>query len=364
VLAAACRGRLRIAREIALGTESLVEALTREIRPAGGGIPITLTSEKARELLWRVGVPTREATVVESSGLTGDALLPVMQPVLQRWVVELRQSLRFGLEEAERAGATLHGLGAGSGVPRLTKVIADQMGLALAGVTGAAGTNDSKAGAISSFLECPPGVGMLPRTLRTERAVRRLRRGLLLGAGAAVALIATDAVMTRMELTRRTADLAQAQTKLEASKSATALRDQVVAAQGGLVAARQRMAVRLGSLPAWDAAMAMLSKQTPPTIKLSEVHLGFDSGHPYVRLAGRTVLGSQGDSNALLKSFMDTLAGVPIVHACRLGATQRSDTDAGPIQTFEMTLTLVEMPAGSFSQGVSVAGAATKENTP
>jgi Tfp pilus assembly protein PilN len=355
ILAVAGNGRLRFARQIALGSESLVEALTREIRPAGGE-PVTLTVAQAREALAASGIVTREQPFMESPALSGDAVLPLLQPVLQRWVVEIRQSLRFGLQEQERTGAHLHALGAGASVPRLFRVIADQLSLPFKddapGMSGA--------GVIDAWIGAAPRLSLVPTRVTAQRAGRRLRRAMLIGAASAAAAVGIDAALTRIDLSHRADELRQTKARLATAAGASTLRDRAIAEQTALTLAKQRAAARTGEAPPWDVVLAVLSKQTPPTMKLTDVQLSFDKGQPTVRVIGRAPLGDRADSKGVLKGYMDALSSVPLVKGCKLGATQR---DEG-FQTFEMTLTLVSMPSPAPGRPAAFSNAAPREETP
>jgi len=354
ILAVSGKGRLRFARQIGLGSESLVEALTREVRPAGGE-PVTLTVAQAREALAASGIVTREQPFLASPALSGDAVLPLLQPVLQRWVVEIRQSLRFGLQEQERTGAHLHALGAGAAIPRLFRVIADQLALPLEEGPGMAG-----GGVIDAWMGAAPRLALVPRRITAQRSGRRLRRAMLIGAASAAAAVGIDAMLTRIDLAHRADELKQTKARLATAASASTLRDQALAELAAVTLAKKRAAAKTGEAPPWDAVMAVLSKETPSTMKLTDVQLSFDKGQPSVRIIGRAPLGDRADSKGVLKSYMDALSAVPLIKGCKLGATQR---DEG-FQTFEMTLTLHGVPAAPPTTPPTFTSATPREETP
>ena len=67
----------------------------------------------------------------------------------------------------------------------------------------------------------------------------------------------------------------------------------------------------------------------------------------------------------LPNTMVCTLTAVPIVKACKLGATQRGEGMGGVVQHFEMTLILVDLPA-SDPNFASIFGSAAddKEGAP
>src|SRR5262249_38213525 len=104
VLAAMMNGRLCFVRTLGLGVDALVDALTRPIRvrqgPEGFRPRVTLERGAARDLLLAMGVPGPDVVVDPQRGIDGSAVLPLLQPVVQRICIEVKQSLRFGMEEA------------------------------------------------------------------------------------------------------------------------------------------------------------------------------------------------------------------------------------------------------------------------
>jgi Tfp pilus assembly protein PilN len=346
VVAGAAAGRLRFIRQIAIGSESLVDTLAREIRPSKpGAAPFTLSREEARVLVERTGIPAREQVLDAARGLEGDVVLPLIQPVIQRCLVEIKQSLRFGLDEAQRTAATLYGIGPAAATPRLLALIGEQCGLQVpvAANPSPAGGPSAEGGAIRAFVTTgAAGISLLPRALAQQTNVKALQRCLWTGIAVAGLLVAGDAFLARQDLSSQRAANASLQKRLDEAATAVDIRSRLFAVQSGLAAARQRMNARMGAEADWDAVLAVLATTTPRHIRLSEVEMKLDSGRPTMRIAGATPL--NGGQDAALKSYLDALAAVPIFRSCRLGATQRADSIAGPMQSFEMSLTLVDLP--------------------
>lgn len=88
----------------------------------------------------------------------------------------------------------------------------------------------------------------------------------------------------------------------------------------------------------------MLAQCTPPTVKITESQMSFERGKPTCRITGQTPLPAGNDTNFAVRAYLDALTGVPLVKSTRLGATQRGDSESGPILSFEITITLVDLP--------------------
>lgn len=365
-LAAAIDGRLKFVRRLGAGTEMLVEALAKEVRTTNSE-PIILDRTQAAQSLFLNGIPVRGNVFDQARSIHADSVLPLIQPVLQRCTVEIKQSLRFGLEEKDRADAALVGLGAGASIGRLLKVIAEQCGLSCDQGEVPAGEPPSSTagGAIRTWVNGRTlSLGFVPGFLGAEQTVKRVRRGMLIGFGVAAAFVGYSAVTVRMDMTEQRKGVDAARANLAAAQPLTEVQTRMMAAQLGVTNAKQRIASRLATATAWDGAMFALSQCTPSTVKISECVMLFDHGKPVCRITGQMPMPAAGDANAVLRSFLDALNGVPLVKSTRLGTTQRIDTDRGPIQSFEMNITLHELPAVSAEPPAKLANAPELGDTP
>src|SRR5690606_4609621 len=112
------------------------------------------------------------------------------------------------------------------------------------------------------------------------------------------------------------------------------------------------------------ALLAMLAHRTPSAVRLAEIELAYEGGRPVCRLRGRAQMEGGEDPSRTVKSYLDTLAAVPIVSACRLGATQRAEMNGTIVQSFDMTLSLVGMPGGDVAWPAPRFTAAPEEEAP
>ena len=55
---------------------------------------------------------------------------------------------------------------------------------------------------------------------------------------------------------------------------------------------------------------------------------------------------------------------MPIVRTCRLGTTQRTESSTGPVQAFEMTLSLIEIPGDNLAGGRMMTLVPTSQEAP
>ncbi len=110
MLAVGRPGRLAFVRSIGVGTESFADALVRPLRArAAETAPVSLDRESVRSVLRQVGIPSPDALIPGHPELTGASLLPVLHPVIQRLALEIKQSVRFGVEDADTGTRVLAG---------------------------------------------------------------------------------------------------------------------------------------------------------------------------------------------------------------------------------------------------------------
>ncbi len=380
VLAAGSGGTLRFIRVLRLGTETLLDALQRPLRrplssatQPDGGEPITLDRAKARELLARTGVP-EATTPIADLGLTGAAILPIVQPVLQRFGVELKQSLRFGLAEDERAAATLILHGPGSLVPRLGEVLASQCGIPCAAANGTMSAEllgePGKAHAVAWRALERLQINLLPERMQTTQAFSRMRKAVWAGGAAALALLGSQAFLAQRELGAIRVESAGVAAQLDAKSGAAATADAALKA----VEARQTLDARIHSIMGatvdWSSLLALLAEATPDAISLTSVQGTGPSGAlPTLIVSGHIhstpgVSAAERDAAAVLRQFADRLAAAPIVTQAKLGATQRTRVRNVDVQRFDMTITLVPVPAGMPFPTQTTAATSTNTEVP
>lgn len=382
VLAAGVPGRLLFVRTIAAGTESLAEALTRPLRPREHDAqPISLTHEAARAVLLSVGVPAPEAAVPGHPALAGSSLLPHIQPVLQRLSIEIKQSLRFGVPEADRASVKVSAMGPGAAVPGILDAICRLCGFThdseFIDPQSEPDAIDSATGGLIAAMERSPRLtlALLPSEVRKTAGLQRLRKALLTGIGAAALFIGYEAFDSRAQLAAEEAQLRTLNSAAESRHAATQLRERAFASRQALSGVEGRMRKALGESPDYAAMLSILSEHTPQGVRLTALDMqreatksGADTSRVSVR--GYVRLGETPDPAGAIKRFVDQLAGYPIVESVRLGATTRAQVRGHESQVFDLSLTLVTLPplqllpSTTLSAQTAPAGAVTSAQQP
>ncbi len=360
-LAAAANGRLLFVRTISAGTEALVDALRRPLKVNDPSAPpISLDHVAARELLLAVGVPASDASIPGHPRLSGSALLPHLQPTLQRLSIEIKQSIRFGVSEMQRGDVRLEFIGPGGAVPNLAQTIARQTAVAqpeAVTVDAHADAADSSVGGLIAAFASDDrlGISLLPEQRRRIRSLTRVRKAMLIGAAAAAAFVTFEAVDAQLRLRQKRAALAAEVAKAQQQAPLLAQREQAAQANLALTGIEHRVRSALEKTVDWGVVLAALSRSTPPDIRLNALDMQTSETDSFVSVRGHVRFERSGDPPALIREYVNTLQQLPIVQNATLGATNRAAIGGHDAQVFELKLSLVRLPPRYLLPPISTA---------
>lgn len=378
-------GCLLFSRRIGLGVELLASTLTRPLAVDNEGDDATsmltgegpahaaLDHETARSIILSFGIPEREAVLHKASRLKGAHVIPVIQPLLQRFLLELRQSLRFGVGEELRRGLSITCMGPGSAVPNLARLVGDELGATITTTLQPAGEHDEaacairdKPGAIGSEMSDATQDRALLDELNVQPAerakvqhVNHLKRWLISGAAAALLVVAFDAIRIGVNVSS-----AQRHAAALASRSASddALRmtqNRLEAAISAMRLVEQAIDYEVGRTVDTHAVMHELAALTPDSIRFTSINFSAQS-QPSRSRSGEAVAGTDGlqmtgrltgfarrstTQNTNLRSFIDQLRDSALFDAVVLGDVHAGVMDGAEGERFETTLVCVSMPA-------------------
>lgn len=349
-IAAATNGRLLFVRTISTGTEMLVDALQRPLRARDLDQPPTaLGQADARALLLKVGIPAPDAEIPGQPLLVGSALLPHLQPLVQRLSVEIKQSLRFGVGDAQRSAVQLSFMGPGSVVPNLPQTIARLAGfpdLADPAANSHHDADDSSTGGLIAALARQPAlsISLLPSDRRHVKTLRRVRKAILIGSAFAAAFVAYEAVDAHARLSQLKAQLAADSARIQADAPKLAEREQAAQASIALSAVEQRVRSAMASSSDWSPALSALSFATPETIRINTLAMQSNSDSSSISVRGHVRLHPSVSPTSLIREYVTTLQQLPIVQSVTLGATSRASIGGHDAQAFELSIALVPLP--------------------
>lgn len=351
IIVAKNRGRMLFVRMLDLGAAPLAQAFERAAANAGR----PMHADAAMALLMTVGVPARGTLVDPATGLKAESVLPLMQSILQRFIVETKQSLRFGLPEGDLARATVHLAGPGAEVPGLGAMFAGELDWAVSRAEGHAAGPSSSGGipdpagelahAITAFHR---SMALLPPSEARRREETALRRAVWTGALAAFAVVGGLWYQARARLAETESRTAMLESRVAAVRSQRELRELAAATSAELVSATGAVIQAMPARPHWKATLANLTQIVGPDIELAEV-----AGSPAKDGTSSSILTLRGTSwpaedarsaEDVLAGLIDRLSKSPLVESARMVST-RSEFAAGQeVKQFTIAVTLRTLP--------------------
>lgn len=351
-------GRLSLVRRLDIGVESLISALCATSLTQGTACK--LSRDEARKLINTIGIPEPKADVDAARGLKGFHLLPLLQPILQKCIVELKQSIRFGLEEQERSSAKLSIVGPGAAVARLGQVLSEQTEVELDPL---AGLDDEQSDLNVALRGLPAGFSLISLEAAHDAGFRTIRRAMWGGGIAAViaaAALGGHAVMEASRAGERLGQMRSELSQLEALKMERESGDAEIATIERVLTAGDEV---LGEAPRYSDFLRELTIITPENVRLTDISYTRSAGvertgvaaSNRVELRGYAASGVDGASPDL-SAYIQALSGSPLVASVALGTTERSFMDERPSLRFSLTLVLVDTIANPARQASAAVG--------
>jgi Tfp pilus assembly PilM family ATPase/Tfp pilus assembly protein PilN len=343
-------GRVRFKRSIGLGVETVVQSLARPIRVPDEEA-VQLDQETARLVLHEHGIPETDEVVVARARLTRQHIMPQIQPVLQRYVVELRQSLRFGLPEDDRKAIEITVTGPGGTIPGLIELMGWELQLKFAVDPRYAVYNYREpAGPGSELRDAAEDTRLLsylslqPQATAQVRQMTRLRKWLWCGAAATMGLIATDALRLQMRLGMVRDQAETLQRTVSELNALGQTKTKVEKAMVAMHAVEKLLVEEIGARADMRAVLQELARLTPASVRLNTVRLSIENRVTVAKLYGRALQHANGAGKTAVEPFIDALRGSPLFRIPTLRNVERVAFPEGPGERFEASFELILAP--------------------
>lgn len=347
-------GSLRLLRPVDVDLAVLVEALTRPIsRHDDQGGSVSLTHAEARTMLFEVGVPERDTVIDRERGLKGMDILPLLSPVLQRCVVQVRQTLRFGLDEDARAHARLRVEGPGSRIPGLAQLISEETGLPLDArpETGAEfdAPGHPDGDLMTAVRSIPADVNLVPGSVAQSLGERRMKLAIAAGIAIAFGAVAADATMTELAFRATRDELRQVSAGATEARELLELRAELDQQRGAIGAVMNAAKKTVGEPVSWSALLREIAACARPEIRIVELSAGRDGAGAVLTLRGYLVSPDETmPAPEGVSAFLDDLAASPLCASVSMGETQRSRLDRFGALQFSATIRPRTLPMTAF----------------
>jgi hypothetical protein len=357
-------------RALSVGVENLVEGLLRPITPRNAdgttGDPVTIDRAAARSLLERAGIPQPTDTVDERNGFTGASVLPLMNPVLQRFSVEIKQSLRFGLSDKQRPNVRLTVDGPGAGLPRIDAALAQLCSISVAPPSAAPQSSGAErcsatVGNIYAVINTPAAaVSLLPASMQQAQIKVRARRSLWAGVAISAAAVALYGGWLWMELSAARSQADSLRARAEEANRAEQAQHAASASAAAAQAANAYVARAVGSSPDMPAILALLGDATDKRTSLESVDIRESETAWICRVSGMMQAGDDKAFADAVRAYTDNLAKSPLIASVKLGAASRTKVNDADAHRFDLTLELVEVPYTAIAPGALTTAEPTK----
>ncbi len=335
VIASGGSGTLESIRSIDFGFSLLVEAFARGLRQdveEGGDAETCANHADARERLFAVGLPT-------SKGATPGAqlsrrVMPLLQPVLQRYCIEIKQTIRFGVPQVSPQGRALRLIGPGAAINGFIEPLSQSIDNDVrVDPTWAGFDPDSVCSALSLehdyIQDDASDLRLIPRIVSEQSATRLVSGGVRTGVlCAALALTAEGGYLysQRLEAIRT---LRASEPELIRVRDHRTQSELATAMSASFEIASTMTMDRLGNRPDWFAVMAELAALSSDGVQFEEIRCFREEGAALITIEGFAMMGS--DAGNGLSELIDSLRASPLFDEVQLGSTslmERGDMTA------------------------------------
>ena len=334
-------GEVLFSRAIDIGVRHMVEALRQGVK--------SRSAESTRdpgEVLFELGVPENSQQIDRFKAEAGVNPLPLLQPLLQRYLVELKQSIRFSYQDAPS---------------RPTEVLISGQAAALPGLAGLFGAHvelPADASAQSARFDfgndMSPGselaiaahhhsrhLWLVPRAMRERRSVQRgvaAIAGGFIAAGLAVAIETQHLSGQADQLDKQIAALSPEVDRIRTVGE----RAQHASMQAATLAESSRMLVpHLATRSSLSMLLGELVRIGGDGIRLVEVRAREDGTGSSATIEG-ILLGS--DSGSDLREYIMAVSRAPVTSHAAVAWSRAATIDGQRSLRFALDVELVSLP--------------------
>lgn len=352
-------GKPCVTSELPIGVTHLTKALMRPII-AGDGV-LQLTEEQARQIRDRSGIPAPDE-VIEPIGVTGDRLLPLLEPVLQQFARQIVQWTTFAATTTggERQVESLRLAGPGGALRGLAETLSlrlpvsvrSQTGL-VTRVEGEGFSKDVELGRFVAVIGAVAGSDPLPDLTPPEvRRIQRMRygrRALLTGAVLATAALVALSVLLEQVSSPWAREAASREQQLAGVQELIAARDRLDAEARRVSLLKAELEAFAGQGPSWVGVFKEVALLLPPEVQAIEYRLDSEGDALRLTLRGAVHHGSVGFDRTVEQTLL-VLQRSPFFERVRLLAANREVGAGEPADvagTLIVELALVQSRKGA-----------------
>ncbi|MCH8823985.1 MAG: PilN domain-containing protein [Planctomycetes bacterium] len=354
------QGKLRFGRNINIGLETLVESLTRPIFSTGQTPTVELDLATARKILHTHGVAYGDDVVIMQPRLTQNQIVPLMQPILQRLVVELRQSLRFGLPQSQDEPITLAITGPGCNVPGFASLLGQELNMPVTvdscyadydySCPSSPGNDAVIATNNRPFLE---RMSLQPPDVAQQQTTTHIRRWLSVSLVVALAIVVMDTLSMELRLNGLRAQESAIAGQVAIIDSLRKTKMQLASAVEDMAKLNTTIADQIGSYYDFKSILQDISLLTPQSIQLMNLALRRGSDGLIVTIDGFAIADDVSEQKSELEAYIESLKQSPLFADVLLKNVQVAVVNGSSGDRFEASFHAIELPTSYVSVNAS-----------
>jgi hypothetical protein len=336
-------GSLIFARSLDFGYWKLAEAIARGGRVGDcRGVDNSL----AYQTLFAAGIPQRnQGSEPGPTGVSLDGVLPLMQPVLQRYLVETRQTLRFTIPEAEQPKVRVLLAGPVAEIPNLAAALESNFdtGIEVYKPESSCPVSPVDAGELGCVTGLPFS-GLLPPSEADRRMNRRLN-GVLRLSGTVLAMVMLAAggwAYARNVALQR--EISSLQPRIDAMEEHEYHVRRAQKLSTDIEGATQAIRDTLGERPRWFAALALISRDCGEFIEINHITGAYGPDKsPALTLSGTAYHGRNNIDS--LTDFVTRISRNPVIANVRIVSSHTTEVSGVEAKSFIINVHLRSIDA-------------------
>jgi Tfp pilus assembly PilM family ATPase len=267
----------------------------------------------ARELFSHTGIPRPDEVVDERTGLTGRHILPLFQPVVQRYALEIKHTLR--MPAGDNACARCSIVGHGADIIGLASTLEKSVGIEVR--TGDQDSSRAQSGAMAAPLQLDRAtfkqLAMRPESVQWSNRKSTVYRALAAGTAAAGLLLAAEAVVVSASTSGDRERITELRPQIRAISSHDNSVQTINAVSEEVADALSWTHDELGVRPIWSSVLGDLTTVFDGNTELIELRASDRSGSPAIMLHWYEFTGEDDSSTATEVSVLDQIPKIPAV---------------------------------------------------
>jgi hypothetical protein len=340
---------VKFVRSFRLGFDSLTEALARALqREDHASDHAPLNYRVARQMLLRSGVPTRDQVVDADRAITGQTVLPLLMPVLQRYAVEARQTLRIGFAGSKRPA--LIAVGSGARIPGLADFLGNHLDVDIRICeTSPREHAEVSCGEFSELRRWITSqhrvVKLAPSAIIAHRTTVHLSNAVRIGglaAGVLLAMSIADAWKTHAGISQQ---IEAFQPQVERVRRVAEMEAQAAQLSSRMIKVEGALYQAIDNSPNWAAMLDEFSLLADDQVRLLLLATDMRDGAVQLELQGIAADGDGPEEASPISRFLTRLSQSPLVNNVRLESTRTSEFEGRPGKRFVIRAHAVTLPS-------------------